>query len=839
MNTNPLQDALRSRWTLEGKIPLAGVAEGAVWHRARTVDTGENVTLFIVQGEAALEAADAVRRAYLVEDARLLPVREIVVLDDPREEQDTSSSDAPAVGPITVVEYPMPPAPPLAALLGSSQLHPETARSIIGEAATGLEAARRRGVRHQFIDSNRLFVNLRSGEVTVLGVGVEAAAHVGLDRSRENASFQDTAALVTLLYRTLSGRSPQHDSAGLVPRPSTLVDTPIPADLDLLCDLVLNESADDVPETTRELIAALEPWQSIPVTLEAYPHEGAGPSAATGGAGAAGAASAAAPSAAGAGAGATAGAADATARTSGPAPTSASTPEPAPSPAAERTPASEPEPEPEDAADIAPTVSTETPSPTPGATGAAATAGVAGLAAAAGAAGASNDSGTGGGAESPGTSRIGARTDSDAPDAAAAAAAADSDHQGDQAQQDEQAAAGAAAASAASAASAEAKQIVQELHLAEKRSTSPFPGHLDIQPPVTPEPDAPSAAPPAPVSPQSPDPAESSAPAAAASLAPAAAASAAQQPAQDSTDPALAPVAATPAQAPEDGPVPVVGRTESMAAATGPIVVRGRDSSAPDEPPAEPTSQYARSSLLRDVVSVAVDSDDPDTYALGPRQPEERSRQSQWIIAGAVLFTIIAAVFAVTTATSGLRDRITDPLETAAAPTTPTETDTGEAPVEPTAENTEEPELPAPEISGVELFAEGGAEPDHTDQQDRLTDGDTETFWSTQHYGSPDFGGIKEGVGMRLSFAEESQLSVVTVTTARNTGGTLELRAVNDDGSPGDVLASGKFAGDGEVRLEPDEPVDADKVALYIPELPPDSKESDRYRARIAEITVE
>ena len=42
---------------------------------------------------------------------RLLPVREIVISDDPREEQDTSSSDAPAIGPITVVEYPMPPAP--------------------------------------------------------------------------------------------------------------------------------------------------------------------------------------------------------------------------------------------------------------------------------------------------------------------------------------------------------------------------------------------------------------------------------------------------------------------------------------------------------------------------------------------------------------------------------------------------------------------------------------------------------------------------------------------------------------------------------------------------------
>src|SRR5699024_6272288 len=60
VNTNPHQDALRSRWTLEGTIPLSGVADGAVWHRARSVATDEAVTLFIVRGEAALETADAV-----------------------------------------------------------------------------------------------------------------------------------------------------------------------------------------------------------------------------------------------------------------------------------------------------------------------------------------------------------------------------------------------------------------------------------------------------------------------------------------------------------------------------------------------------------------------------------------------------------------------------------------------------------------------------------------------------------------------------------------------------------------------------------------------------------
>src|SRR5699024_1009658 len=174
----------------------------------------------------------------------------------------------------------LPPAPPLAALLAKGPLHPETARAIIGEAATGLEAARRRGVRHQFLDSNRVFVDTRSGEVVLLGIGVEAASHPGLDRSREVASFQDTAALLALLYRTLTGRGPRHDGSGDVPRPSTIADGPIPEDLDLLCDLVLNESADEIPETTRELIEVLQPWQSIPVTLEAYARETPEPSAA-------------------------------------------------------------------------------------------------------------------------------------------------------------------------------------------------------------------------------------------------------------------------------------------------------------------------------------------------------------------------------------------------------------------------------------------------------------------------------------------------------------------------------------------------------------------------------
>lgn len=829
MNTNPQSDALRSRWTLQGRIPLSGVAEGAVWRRARTVATGEDVVLFIVEGETALEAADAVRRAYLVEDPHLLPVRDIVVLDDPREDggapQANASGEA-GGGPITVVEYPLPSAPPLAALLAEGALHPETARAIVGEAASGLETARRRGVRHQLLDSNRVFVDTRSGAVTVLGVGVEAAAHPGLDRSREVASFQDTAALVALLYRALTGRSPRPGADGTVPRPSAVVDTPVPEDLDLLCDLVLNDSAEVVPETTRGLIEALEPWQSIPVTLEAYSRAGQEDAPVE---------EAPTPTPTG--------------RDSGDPETAPATPAPATAspPAEESDPA---------AASTAPAESPPAAASLPAATSAPAVAP--------------------GGVQAPT-----AHTTASEP---AAAESAPSQPAATQPTSSEQGADPEADAARRRTAE-EARGLVDDLHLTEKRSTAAFPGHLDITgppPPAAPAPpvpeeQTPSAAPPAappaesgypartsgthwPLAPT--QPASASAPqtgaAAAAAAAPtptpdvaAPTPNAAEGPASpaadtsapasrtgsdtssssSSSEPPTAPAAPVEATAPLD---PV--RTD------GPIVVHGRSRSVLEDPPDEETVPASRSSLLRDVVGVAVDHDAAETFALGPQDREKRSLQSQWIIIGGAIIVMIALVVALTSITSDVREMLEDPLATSQAPETTApaeEEETSSAPVEPTPTESEEPDLPAPEIANVELFEDGGGDPDHTDQQDRLTDGDPSTYWSTQHYGSPDFGGLHGGLGIRLQFAEPSTLNAVTLTTALNNGGTVELRALNDDGSLGDVLTNGEFVGDGEVRLETPEPLEAEQVALWITELPPDSRESGRFRARIAEIEVE
>ncbi|ASK65812.1 hypothetical protein CFK39_08175 [Brachybacterium avium] len=847
MNTNPQPDALRSRWTLEGQVPLSGVADGAVWHRARSISTGEDVVLFVVQGEAALEAADAVRRAYLVEDPRLLTVKDIVVFDDPRDTSADQPTAGSAEGPTTVVEYALPPAPPLAALLAKGPLHPETARAIIGEAATGLEAARRRGVRHQFLDSNRVFVDTGSGQVVLLGIGVEAAAHPGLDRSREVASFQDTAALVALLYRALTGRSPRHDATGTVPRPSTIVDTAIPEDLDLLCDLVLNESADEIPETTRGLIEALQPWQSIPVTVEAYAHTTRPASADDAPAGVA--AGAAIPTAA----------EDATSADTeseeddGDELESTALMDAVPDQDEAELPSSAGQEHPaEDTA--ADTSQPESPDPAPSA--ALATGAAAGAVAGAGAVAAD--------AAAPAGSPVDRPEDREPPAQTTEDETSDRDEESRHT-------------------SSEASALVSELQLDQKRGTSPFPGHLEITLPPEPEPV------PEPVSGPDPEAAESAGSAAGAaaagatsdipsrtagahwplarsesradgqepSLAPSTPSPAAPGSQPPSTAGASVPSAVTPdhsaptpsqpvthsTDAAPSAPVPVSGRSSPVARGqdAGPIVVHGRDRSVSEEPE-EDTTPYARSSLLRDVVGVAVDNNAPGTFTMGPRDQEKRSLQSQWIIIGGAIVVMIALVIALTTITSDVRDILKDPLATSPAVTTPAPTEaeeTDEAPVEPTAEETEEA-LPAPEVEGVELLAlPAGQEPDHTDQQERLTDGDTSTYWSTQHYASPDFGGLKEGVGIRVHFSEASTFTALTLTTAKNNGGVVELRTVNEDGSPGEVLSTGEFVADGEVRLEAPEEMETDAVMVWIPELPPDSVQDGRFRARIAEIQAE
>lgn len=938
MNRRPHEGALADRWTLEGTIPLSGCAEGASWHRARAARSGDPAAVMLVEGEAALETADAARRALLVEHERLLPVLDVEVLGEDAPARSAATAERPASkgstgasddadagatdpgadaadGPLTIVSYPFPPAPPLAALLSKGALRPETARSIIGEAATGLEAARRRGLRHVHLDSNRVFVDTRSGDVRVLGVGVETAAHGTADPSGDEAAAQDVVSLITLLFRALTGRVPRPGADGSFPRPSALASRRVPEDLDDLCDRVLN-GHDDVPLTTRELLDELGPWQSIPVTLQAYdPTENAakpaaeesaaatstaaGPAAeadrsstaSSAGAADAGSTDAGGPGTGVAAAGLAAGAAGAgLAAGAVAAPESAGDEQGTAAAAEANTPKPPVEPSTPDAgtapstssdasddaagssaSDAAAAAASDDPA-TPASDGSTtARTGALGAAIAAGALslrekaaerraarrerlaaraeeraaaqGAAAQDPTAQGTTAPGDAaqRDPAQTDTaavvegaapstsspaahgaDASGSAAAdqtgAAPADgtataegTDPATSQRAEAEVRAEADARAEAEAAAAHEARGLVQDLHLTEHRGASAFPGSLAVVPaPSRLAPDAEDDDPALPSADRSAD-------------------SSGSTPEVEDEETGDAPLAAA------VGPV-IVGAAGDRSPEDGPIIVPGR--SRPIAPIEEEADAWSATpaAYLRDVVGVAMDRDSDRTYVLGPQDGQDRSRQALWILIGGVVLVIIALVLAFSSITAALRDPATAPSATpsssaAAAATTPAPEQSAAA--APAPAESSQPAAP-PVIAAVTEVDDG--KPDHPEDAGRMNDGDPGTVWRSKIYRSETFGNIKPGIGITVDLAAPATVNAVVVTTKESQGGLIELRTVNDDGSMGDPVASGAFAGDGEVRLAPGAPLTTQKLMLWIPQAPTDSKGN---RAQIAEIRVE
>ena len=852
-------EVLVERWTPQGRIPLSGVSDDASWHRARTKHADEAVVLFVVSGEYALDVADAARRAALVEDPRLFPVRDVVVL------KTADGQD------VTVVEYPMPTAPSLSSVFRRAPLRAETARAIAGAITTGMEAGRRRGVRHRRLDSNRVFVDVTTGDVSILGMGVEAAADPLPTADSATIAYEDVVAIVALLYKALTGLTPGRGEGGVTPLASEVSPRDVPADLDRLCDAVLNGASDDgVPQTTRELLESLGPFQSIPVTLEAfdaYDHaraeeerqrrEHAELERAD----------------------------SETAATAGPTSEEVATPTtdiPAATAPAAATPAVA-SPAVASPADAAPASVTDTPSIEHGEHSAS----VSGEEAASGASktaattvpeAGSHDDRTSreaqqlvddlhlneprSGSAFPGAMSIepsvtaleeSADTSASAPEAPAPERARTREDRTD-----------------ASQSNPAGEPLTQEHGepLTQEHSTSPldaesphprpassFPGAahggsarwgdaLDTPEPLTtPEPrdGAPSSSA-----------SRTTLGAAASGVAPSVSApTPAVPPSPSSASEEGAPAAgsdrAAPPEADRSAPEAHDTRPESVRVRNGrrpvfdddpeggPIIVPGRTRSFTEGPEESPAPDRAH--LLRDVVSVATASNAGGSYATyGHDRPEERSRQAQWILIGGVLAVIIFLVLAVVIVTSGLRDRGEGPsapaTSSAAAPSeTPTEEPTEESAPEETPEPVVEPTLTSPAA-----FAVGG-DPDHPELQELVLDGDPATGWTTQRYATADFGRLRENVGLTVSTQEPADIGRVTLNTPHQDAGTVQLLALDDNGQPtGEPLATAALSG--ETVLEPAEPLSAaNGFALVVTELPP-NPDGEGFRVEIDEITA-
>ncbi|WP_153398855.1 murein biosynthesis integral membrane protein MurJ, partial [Ornithinicoccus halotolerans] len=227
-----------------------------------TLDRTVAVTVLSSEGEQAELAEsvlDGARRTAGVDDPRL-----VRVLDVGQED-----------GLSWIVEEGLVDAESLASLVADGPLPAEEVRRIIGEAASGLETARRRGLHHLFLSPYAVLCT-RDGAVKLSGVAVAAALEQTEEISASEASLVDTADLVSLLYTGLTGRWPGEEMEGLrearrladgsLPAPSEVV-AGVPGDLDALCRQVLALDFDPHagPQTPGELARQLAPWSPEPV----------------------------------------------------------------------------------------------------------------------------------------------------------------------------------------------------------------------------------------------------------------------------------------------------------------------------------------------------------------------------------------------------------------------------------------------------------------------------------------------------------------------------------------------------------------------------------------------
>ena len=121
--------------------------------------------------------------------------------------------------------------------------------------------------------------------------------------------------------------------------------------------------------------------------------------------------------------------------------------------------------------------------------------------------------------------------------------------------------------------------------------------------------------------------------------------------------------------------------------------------------------------------------------------------------------------------------------------------------------------------SGDQLDPEGGEfAGEKPEAVDLAYDADPSTFWYTRQYKTPQFGGLKSGIGYVIKLEEPALVSKIELST-NSEGGQVEVRKTSaDNPTSGKVLASGSFSD--TTTLEFDEPTEGESFVLWITELP-------------------
>ncbi|MFC0647093.1 protein kinase family protein [Cellulomonas phragmiteti] len=225
-------------------------------------------------------------------------------------------------------------------------------------------------------------------------------------------------------------------------------------------------------------------------------------------------------------------------------------------------------------------------------------------------------------------------------------------------------------------------------------------------------------------------------------------------------------------------------------------------------------------------------ADDPFAF-VEDEEPRRRFDPTALVLVLVGVAVLVGLVFAARALfTSPVADR--EPGTGQTTQQEPTEPDeaappAAEEPVE------EEPAAgPPPAIASIRTFDPTNPEGERVENVELAIDGDPSTFWFSYTYNRPDFGGLKEGMGLELTLAAESTVSGVTLNV-NGTGGNVEVRATTGaTPTEGELLASSTLSQTTDLTFA--QPVQASTIVLYFTELPTNA--AGQFRIEVTEITV-
>lgn len=203
-----------------------------------------------------------------------------------------------------------------------------------------------------------------------------------------------------------------------------------------------------------------------------------------------------------------------------------------------------------------------------------------------------------------------------------------------------------------------------------------------------------------------------------------------------------------------------------------------------------------------------------------------RDTSRDWLKLAAALAIVVVLVLAIVFAFNLGRTSGTDPEQ--AAP--PDDASPSAEPAQP---------VPVAQVTDLDPPPDGNGE-ENPDLAGLAVDGDPGTSWQTmEYYRNPQFGNLKEGVGLVLDLGEPQEVSSVQVTVVGNPTSFEVLAAPEGSDRPTGVgnlqrVATADSVG-GRNDLELGEPVTTRYLVVWLTSLPPDG---GGFRGRIAEIVV-